>query len=118
MSRSKTDFLVRLHSQERPLLADGAMGTLLHTHGASSERCFDALNIKDPDLVSEIHRAYIEAGAQIIYTNTFGATSYKLSEHGLDDQVVAINRAWVEIAQGAVLASHKDVSWSQEMLGL
>ncbi|MBE9525248.1 MAG: bifunctional homocysteine S-methyltransferase/methylenetetrahydrofolate reductase, partial [Chloroflexi bacterium] len=109
MSSPKSDFILRLRSQERPLLADGAMGTLLHTRGESSERCFDALNIKDPDLVFELHRAYIEAGAQIIYTNTFGATSYKLSEHGLEDQVAAINRAGVEIAQRAIQASLKEV---------
>ncbi len=109
MARYKTKFLARLHSQERPLLADGAMGTLLHSHGASFERCFDVLNINDPGLVAESHHAYIEAGAQLIYTNTFGANSYKLSEHGLDDQVVEINRAGVELAQRAVLASSKDI---------
>jgi homocysteine S-methyltransferase len=109
MARYKTKFLARLHSQERPLLADGAMGTLLHSHGASFERCFDVLNINDPGLVAESHHAYIEAGAQLIYTNTFGANSYKLSEHGLDDQVVEINRAGVELAQRAVLESSKDI---------
>ncbi len=74
------------------------MGTFLHAHGESSERCFDSLNIKDPGLVSDSHKAYIEAGAQIILTNTFGANRFKLSEHGFDDQVAAFNQAGVEIA--------------------
>ncbi|MEN8172900.1 MAG: bifunctional homocysteine S-methyltransferase/methylenetetrahydrofolate reductase [Chloroflexota bacterium] len=109
MSISKTEFLTRLESLERPLLADGAMGTLLHARGAAFECSLDALNIKDPGLVAELHRAYIEAGAQVIYTNTFGANRYKLAEHGLEDQVAEINRAGVELAQRVVLASFKDV---------
>jgi len=109
MSTSTTDFKARLGSLERPLLADGAMGTLLHARGATFERSLDALNIEDPGLVAELHRAYIEAGAQVIYTNTFGANQYKLSEHGLEDQIAAINRAGVELAQRVVLASFKDV---------
>ena len=95
MSNSKTDFLTCLDSLERPLLADGAMGTVLHTRGATFERSFDALNIEDPGLVAKSHRAYIEAGAQVIYTNTFGANRYKLSERDLEDQVDAIYRAGV-----------------------
>ncbi len=92
-----------------PILTDGAMGTMLHARGAPFGTCFDELNLRDPALVAEIHRAYIEAGSQIILTNTFGANRYKLAEHGLEGEIAAINRAGVELAQRVVLASFKDV---------
>ena len=85
------------------------MGTMLNARGIGFEACFDALNVNRPELVAEIHRAYIEAGAQIILTNTFGANRYKLAEHGLEDKVVEINRAGVELARRVVLASFKEV---------
>jgi homocysteine S-methyltransferase len=72
-------FLSRLQSTITPLLSDGAMGTLLNARGVSFEQCFDALNITQPDLVAEVHRAYLEAGTDMIQTNTFGANRYKLS---------------------------------------
>ncbi len=93
----------------KPALADGAMGTLLHQRGISFEECFDALNLSNPALVGEIHRAYIEAGAQIIQTNTFGANRYKLARHGLEAEVERINAAGVELARRVVLASFKPV---------
>src|SRR5512134_1171886 len=65
-----------------PLLADGAMGTLLHAHGIEFDRCFDELNLSQPALVASLHRAYLDAGSQIIETNTFGANRYKLARHG------------------------------------
>ncbi|MBN1668558.1 MAG: homocysteine S-methyltransferase family protein, partial [Anaerolineales bacterium] len=102
-------FLAILGQAERPLLADGAMGTLLHARGVGFGRCFDALNLEDPALVAEIHRAYIEAGAEVIYTNTFGANRFKLAEHGLEEQVTEINRAGVELARRVVAASFKQV---------
>ena len=71
--------------------------------------CFDELNLTNPALVAEIHRDYIEAGAQIVLSNTFGANRYKLAEHGLEAQVAEINRAGVELARRVVLASFKDV---------
>jgi homocysteine S-methyltransferase len=74
------------------------MGTQLNAHGISFDRCLDALNLSYPGLVSEIHRAYIGAGAQIIQTNTFGANRFKLAVHGLQDQLVQINQAGVELA--------------------
>ncbi len=91
------------------ILADGAMGTMLHAHGIGFDQCFDELNIKNPAIVAEIHREYIEAGAQLIITNTFGANRFKLSKHGLDEEVVRINRAGVELAKRVVAASFKDV---------
>ncbi len=85
------------------------MGTMLHARGVGFDTCFDALNLTHPALVAEVHRAYIEAGAQIILSNTFGANRYKLGEHGLDTQVEQINRAGVELAQRVIAASFKDV---------
>ena len=102
------DFL-QLISAEKPLLADGAMGTLLHERGISFEACFDALNLSDPRVVGDVHREYIEAGGQIILTNTFGANAYKLRKHGLVDKLHAINTAGVELARRIVMASFKDV---------
>ncbi|HEY9153189.1 MAG TPA: homocysteine S-methyltransferase family protein, partial [Anaerolineales bacterium] len=59
------------------LLADGAMGTMLHSRGVGFEKCFDELNLTNPAAVAAIHREYIEAGAQIILTNTFGSNRFK-----------------------------------------
>ena len=85
------------------------MGTMLANRGGSFTQCFDALNLEQPALVAEIHRAYIEAGSQFIQTNTFGANRYKLAIHGLHEQVGAINRAGVELARRVVLASFRPV---------
>ncbi len=101
-------FLTLLQSPT-PLLADGAMGTLLHTHGVEHTHCFDELNLTDPAKVADVHRQYIEAGAQIILTNTFGANRYKLRKHGLDEQTAEINRAAVALARRVVDASFKNV---------
>jgi len=104
-----TRFQQLLASSSMPVLMDGAMGTMLNSRGVSFEECFDALNLRNPALIEEIHRAYLEAGARIILTNTFGANRYKLAEHGLADKVSEINRAGVEAARRVVLASLKDV---------
>ncbi|MGE5464140.1 MAG: bifunctional homocysteine S-methyltransferase/methylenetetrahydrofolate reductase [Syntrophothermus sp.] len=91
------------------LLADGAMGTILHSRGIGFDRCFDELNLTNPGSVAEIHRAYIEAGAQLIITNTFGANRFKLAKHGLQNQVAEINRAAMDLAKRVVSASFKEV---------
>jgi methionine synthase I (cobalamin-dependent)/5,10-methylenetetrahydrofolate reductase len=91
------------------LLADGAMGTMLHSRGISFEKCFDELNLTNPAAVAAIHREYIEAGAQLILTNTFGANRFKLSKHGLDKQTIEINKAGVELAKRIAAASFKNV---------
>jgi homocysteine S-methyltransferase len=98
-----------LLANSTPLLADGAMGTLLHTHGVEHSHCFDELNLTAPARVADVHRQYIEAGAQIILTNTFGANRFKLTRHGLEGQLTEINRAGVELARRVVSASFKDV---------
>ncbi len=101
----------RVEFQERiksgPLLVDGAMGTLLHERGARLEQSFDALNLHDPALVAAIHRDYIEAGADIIETNSFGANRFKLLEYGLEGQVAAINQAAVNVARRVIAGSFK-----------
>ena len=106
MSNSK--FLDLLDS-DTALLADGAMGTVLHGRGIGFDQCFDELNLTNPAAVAEVHREYIEAGAEMILTNTFGANRYKLTKHGLEDKVAEINKAGVELAKRVVAASFKDV---------
>ena len=91
------------------ILADGAMGTMLHGRGIGFDKCFDELNLTNPTAVAGIHRAYIEAGAQLVITNTFGANRFKLAKHGLDDHVVEINTAGVDLARRVVSASFKEV---------
>jgi homocysteine S-methyltransferase len=91
------------------ILADGAMGTMLHARGIGFDKCFDELNLTHPSAVAEIHRAYIEAGAQLIITNTFGANRFKLAKHGLEDHVVQINKASVDLAKRVVAASFREV---------
>lgn len=93
----------------KTLLADGAMGTMLHSRGVSFEKCFDELNLNNPAAVAEIHRAYIEAGAELIITNTFSANRFKLGKFGLQNQVKEINKVGVELAKRVVSASFKDV---------
>ncbi len=93
-------FLDRL--AQRPLLADGAMGTMLHQLGVKLGTSYDALNLSDPDLVASVHQRYIEAGAELIETNTFSANALKLKEYGYEQEVVAINEAGVDIAKQAI----------------
>ena len=85
---------------QRVLVCDGAMGTMLYAKGIFLNRSFDELNLQEPDLVTEVHQAYVRAGADVIETNTFGANRIKLGTFGLSDQVHAIN------LQGAKLARH------------
>ncbi len=86
---------------EKVLIGDGAMGTMLYQHGVFVNRCFDELNLSDADLVQKVHKAYIEAGADFIETNTFGANEVKLSKFGLGNEVDRINRAGVAVARAA-----------------
>jgi homocysteine S-methyltransferase len=100
-------FLDRIRQPE-PLLGDGAMGTLLHQHGVEIGACFDALNLTQPQAVAAVHRAYIEAGADVIETNTFGANRYKLAKHGLDTRVGEINWAAAQLARKVIAASFRE----------
>ncbi len=86
----------------RNVLCDGAMGTSLYDRGIFLNRCYDELNLSQPELVRTVHEEYLQAGAEIIETNTFGANALRLQRYDLADQVVAINRAGAEIARQAV----------------
>ena len=99
-----------------PLLADGAMGTMLYARGVPFDQCFDALNVDRPDLVTAIHGEYIAAGAELIETNTFGANRFKLSLHGLEDRVRATNVAGAAAARAAREASGRWV-WIAGSIG-
>jgi len=84
-----------------PILADGAMGTLLHERGVPIDSCFDELNLTRPELVGGIHRDYVAAGARVIETNTFGANPFKLASHGLETRLEDIHDAAVRLARQA-----------------
>jgi len=94
---------------EQVLVCDGAMGTMLHAAGAALDRSLPELNLSDPGLVSTIHESYLDAGADIIQTNTFGANRLWLGDHGLPDKVEEINRAGVRIARAAQNQSEREV---------
>lgn len=102
-------FRQRLAGSKRPIVSDGAMGTLLHERGINIDACFDELNLTQPAVVAGIHQDYIQAGAELIKTNTFGANRTKLNRHGLDEQVAEINTAAVNLAKRVAMASFKDV---------
>jgi methionine synthase I (cobalamin-dependent) len=85
-------------------LLDGAMGTQLIARGIELGRCYDYLNIEQPDTIFEIHRAYFQAGSDAVLTNTFGANKFALARHGLGDKVKEINTAAAKIARRAAEA--------------
>ncbi|HEY2941212.1 MAG TPA: bifunctional homocysteine S-methyltransferase/methylenetetrahydrofolate reductase [Vicinamibacteria bacterium] len=83
------------------VVCDGAMGTMLYSRGVFVNRCFDELNLSNPGLVQGIHQEYVESGADVVETNTFGAHRFKLGPHGFEGQVVKINREGARIARAA-----------------
>jgi homocysteine S-methyltransferase len=85
----------------RVLVSDGAMGTMLYSRGVFINRCFDELNLSSPDLVRQIHQDYVKAGAEILETNTFGASRLRLAGFGVADKLKAINQAGVRLAREA-----------------
>jgi homocysteine S-methyltransferase len=90
-----------LLSTDRILVFDGAMGTMLYAKGVYINRCYDELNLSNPDLVREIHTEYIRAGADVIETNTFGATAHKLQQYGLEGSLHEINAIAAKVAREA-----------------
>ena len=86
----------------RTVLCDGAMGTTLYSRGVFINRCYDELNLSQPELVRSVHEEYLQSGAEVLETNTFGANSFRLERHGLQDKVFEINRAGARIARQAV----------------
>ena len=93
------DLLARI--KQSPVLCDGAMGTLLYAKGVFINRCYDELNLSQADLIRGIHHEYLQAGAEIIETNTFGANSFRLARHSLADRVRDINLAGARLARDA-----------------
>src|SRR6476469_10764790 len=93
------DLLTRL--KHAPVLCDGAMGTLLYAKGVFINKCYDELNLTQPDLIRGIHQEYMNAGADIVETNTFGGNSFRLGRHGLADKVDEVNRRGAELAREA-----------------
>ncbi|MBI3667488.1 MAG: bifunctional homocysteine S-methyltransferase/methylenetetrahydrofolate reductase, partial [Acidobacteria bacterium] len=83
----------------RILVCDGAMGTMLYSKGIFINRCFDELNLSAPDLVRQVHQEYLQAGSEILETNTFGANAYSLAKHGFAEKLADINRAGVKLAR-------------------
>lgn len=86
---------------ERVLVCDGAMGTMLYAKGVFINRCFDSLNVISPDTVMEVHQDYVRAGADVLETNTFGANRVKLRSFGLADQIHEINAEGARLARRA-----------------
>jgi methionine synthase I (cobalamin-dependent)/5,10-methylenetetrahydrofolate reductase len=101
------DLLSRL--KKGPVLCDGATGTLLYAKGVFINKCYDELNLTQPDMVRSIHHEYLNAGAEVIETNTFGGNSFRLMGHGLADQIREIN------LRGAQLARESADSFNQKM---
>jgi len=84
------------------VLCDGAMGTMLYARGVFINRCYDELNLSQPETVRAVHAEYLQAGAEVIETNTFGANAFRLEHYGLQDKVRAINVAGVKLARECV----------------
>src|SRR5438270_9326207 len=85
----------------RILVADGAMGTMLYSRGVFINRCFDELSLSAADMVRQIHQEYVKAGAEILETNTFGASRPRLAGFGVTEKLWEINIAGVRIAREA-----------------
>jgi len=110
------DFRARLKAA--PILCDGAMGTLLYAKGVFINRSYDELNLSQPDLIRGLHHEYLQAGAEIVETNTFGANSFRLGRHSLADKVRAVNLAGVHVAREAAKSFDVWVAGSVGPLGI
>src|ERR1700720_4063695 len=110
------DLLARLNKS--PVLCDGAMGTLLYAKGIFINRCYDELNLSQPELIRAIHHEYLQAGAEIIETNTFGGTSFRLARHSLANKVHEINFAGARLAREAAKSFDLWVAGSVGPLGV
>jgi len=110
------DLIARLKSS--PVLCDGAMGTLLYAKGIFINRCYDELNLSQTDLIGSVHHEYLQAGAELIETNTFGANSVRLARHGLEGQVREINVSGARLAKEAAKSFDAWVAGSVGPLGI
>jgi homocysteine S-methyltransferase len=104
--------------KQSPVLCDGAMGTLLYAKGIFINRCYDELNLSQPELIRGVHHDYLHAGAEIIETNTFGANSFRLARHSLADRVRDINLAGAHVAREAAKSFDVWVAGSVGPLGV
>lgn len=95
--------------EDRVRVFDGAMGTMIYNKGIFINASYDELNLTSPDLIADIHRAYIKAGAEIIETNTYGASRLKLGHQGLDEKLKEINLAAARIAKKAAQEARHEV---------
>jgi homocysteine S-methyltransferase len=110
------DLLQRL--KQSPVLCDGAMGTLLYSKGIFINRCYDELNLSQPDLIRGVHHDYLQAGAEIIETNTFGGNSFRLARHSLADKVRDVNFSGARLAREAAKSFDVWVGGSVGPLGV
>jgi methionine synthase / methylenetetrahydrofolate reductase(NADPH) len=99
----------RMRQRRRPTLLDGAMGTLLHSRGVPQRACLEELVLLRPELIAAVHREYIEAGADAIETNSFGANRFRLAEYGIEESVARLNRRAAQIAREARETSGREV---------
>src|SRR6184192_1476202 len=114
--KMSADFLTRLKTSA--VLCDGAMGTLLYSKGIFLNRCYDELNLSQPDLIRGVHHEYLQAGAEIVETNTFGGNSFRLERHGLGGKVHDINFAGAKLAKEAAKSFDAWVAGSVGPLGI
>src|SRR5271170_1857336 len=104
--------------KQSPVLCDGAMGTLLYAKGIFINRCYDELNLSQPELIRAVHHDYLQSGAEIVETNTFGANSFRLARHSLADRVRDINVAGAQVAREAAKSFDAWVAGSIGPLGV
>jgi homocysteine S-methyltransferase len=104
--------------KQSPVLCDGAMGTLLYAKGVFINRCYDELNLSQPELIRGVHHEYLQAGSEVIETNTFGANSFRLARHSLGDRVRDINLAGARVAREAAKSFDGWVAGSIGPLGV
>ena len=101
-----------LVSGPTPALADGAMGTMLFEYGLSFGEAPETWNLLHPELVRKVHRGYLEAGAQVVLTNTFGGNRSRLAMHNLEERVPELNRTAAVLARSEV-----DQAWLERARG-